>query len=469
VGFYMRYWVYLNNEVVGPFEEGELGGVSGITPETMVCPESISEGSKPKWQPFGTLQSFKKEQGGDLQPEPEEKRGVGEQSPWSDPAKAMQDKERLEGLSEIKLSQIDDTQTPKQGGKEESPEPESKPPEERPEDKLEVLSTAENQFDMEEGPLGKEEKPKTDLPRAEDFIAEPETGEGPGKEPSRDTTAEIELSISKLTKAVEALSEKLTLQQMSLDEIKSRLDSLSRAEAKFPAGEVMPEVELEGRGVEAERRETYGREELGVPQEPEEEIPEQVPVKEVEPSGAPQAQVTLTTEAKKPSFISRIFKAFFVLVFILILTSVTFFFLARKGLLPEFLNPLNYILPLVSFEETKMPSEVVSPPPGQDQMSGLVDEEILEVLSEVREFKLKSGKSLSEAITIANPNTDVESIDWNVEKIDDDLFSIIVKIPPASQNDWVISYRFDYNRAHDTPAGKMLIPTNSEAQNISSL
>ncbi len=149
------------------------------------------------------------------------------------------------------------------------------------------------------------------------------------------------------------------------------------------------------------------------------------------------------------------------------MTSVTFVFLARKGILPEFLNPLNYILPQTSAsDEPASPGEVVENPPGQT--SEPVDEEILEVLSEVKEFKLKSGKPLNQAIIAANPGIDVKSIDWNVQKIDEDLFSIIVKIPPTSQNDWVISYRFDYNRASkDASAGKMLIPTNSAAQNIS--
>lgn len=408
----MKYWVYLNNEVIGPFDEEKLSEVTGITPETMVCPENISEENKPKWKPYGSIPGFKKEYEGST--EAEKKPDIGEGSPWIDPASAA-------GKGEKPTQPSDTDETPSA------------------EDKLEILSASEESFDIE----------KTDesqkLPGKEEEIPPSQPKELKSLE---GRISNIETSVSELEKTARELSDKLTFQQNLLHEIKSK-----------PVPEAIPQVEL--------GEETYGKADLGEFKQPlEEDTSQEMPIEETKPSR--QTEVTLTT-GKKTSLIAGIFKAFFVVVFILILTAVTFFFLARKGLLPEFLNPANYILPQLSVGGAQVPSEIVETPPPQGETIQPVDEEITEVLSEVKEFKLKSGKSLNQAIITANPNTDAKSIDWNVQKIDDDLFSIIVKIPPASQNDWVISYRFDYNRSPSSSAGKMVIPTNSAAQNILNL
>ena len=47
----MRYWIYLNNEIKGPFTKEELPGVPGYTQDTLICPETPPEGKTQEWQP----------------------------------------------------------------------------------------------------------------------------------------------------------------------------------------------------------------------------------------------------------------------------------------------------------------------------------------------------------------------------------------------------------------------------------
>ncbi|NLO92598.1 MAG: hypothetical protein GX410_11500 [Elusimicrobia bacterium] len=50
----MKYWVYINNQILGPYEKEQFSQIQGFTPESMVCPENPPDG-KQEWQPASTV------------------------------------------------------------------------------------------------------------------------------------------------------------------------------------------------------------------------------------------------------------------------------------------------------------------------------------------------------------------------------------------------------------------------------
>ncbi|MBQ4493063.1 MAG: hypothetical protein II972_00440 [Elusimicrobiaceae bacterium] len=52
----MRYWVYINDNVIEkPFEEGELSLIPGFNGDTLVCKETLAEGETQEWVPARLL------------------------------------------------------------------------------------------------------------------------------------------------------------------------------------------------------------------------------------------------------------------------------------------------------------------------------------------------------------------------------------------------------------------------------
>ena len=54
----MRYWVYINEKVEGPYEENELVTVSGFTPETLICTEESASSGEQEWKKANTIFEF---------------------------------------------------------------------------------------------------------------------------------------------------------------------------------------------------------------------------------------------------------------------------------------------------------------------------------------------------------------------------------------------------------------------------
>lgn len=46
----MRYWVYINNEILGPFEKNKLAGIAGFSLNTLVCVETPAGEKTGDWQ-----------------------------------------------------------------------------------------------------------------------------------------------------------------------------------------------------------------------------------------------------------------------------------------------------------------------------------------------------------------------------------------------------------------------------------
>ncbi len=54
----MRYWVYINDKVEGPYEETDLVTVPGFTPETMVCSEEAASNGGQEWKKANAVFEF---------------------------------------------------------------------------------------------------------------------------------------------------------------------------------------------------------------------------------------------------------------------------------------------------------------------------------------------------------------------------------------------------------------------------
>ena len=54
----MRYWVYINDKVEGPFEEEKLADVKGLSPDTLICSEEVEEGGSQEWVKASSLFEF---------------------------------------------------------------------------------------------------------------------------------------------------------------------------------------------------------------------------------------------------------------------------------------------------------------------------------------------------------------------------------------------------------------------------
>lgn len=54
----MRYWVYINDKVEGPYEEDKLVTLQGFTPDTLICSEEIAAGGSQEWVKASSIFEF---------------------------------------------------------------------------------------------------------------------------------------------------------------------------------------------------------------------------------------------------------------------------------------------------------------------------------------------------------------------------------------------------------------------------
>ncbi len=54
----MRYWVYINDKVEGPFDEDKLVTLPGFTPDTLICAEEIAAGGNQEWVKASSIFEF---------------------------------------------------------------------------------------------------------------------------------------------------------------------------------------------------------------------------------------------------------------------------------------------------------------------------------------------------------------------------------------------------------------------------
>ncbi|WP_428075958.1 hypothetical protein [Candidatus Avelusimicrobium luingense] len=54
----MKYWVYINNKVTGPFTAGKLVTLNGFTPDTLICSEDAANSGNQEWVKASTVFEF---------------------------------------------------------------------------------------------------------------------------------------------------------------------------------------------------------------------------------------------------------------------------------------------------------------------------------------------------------------------------------------------------------------------------
>ncbi|MBO7237997.1 MAG: hypothetical protein J6U96_01740, partial [Elusimicrobiaceae bacterium] len=54
----MRYWVYINDKVVGPYDEEKLAELEGFTPDTLICTETAGAGGAQEWVKASSVFDF---------------------------------------------------------------------------------------------------------------------------------------------------------------------------------------------------------------------------------------------------------------------------------------------------------------------------------------------------------------------------------------------------------------------------
>lgn len=88
----MRYWVYINDKVEGPFEEDKLVTLKGFTPETLICSEDAASGGNQEWVKASSVFEFDQ---------------VAAQQPAAQAAQPAQNASGMDGLAALLLSKLD--------------------------------------------------------------------------------------------------------------------------------------------------------------------------------------------------------------------------------------------------------------------------------------------------------------------------------------------------------------------------
>lgn len=82
----MRYWVYINDKVEGPYEEAKLVTLQGFTPDTLICSEEVASGGGQEWVKASNIFEFDQVEKTINQPLPAALGGAAQESPAAQPA-----------------------------------------------------------------------------------------------------------------------------------------------------------------------------------------------------------------------------------------------------------------------------------------------------------------------------------------------------------------------------------------------
>ena len=82
----MRYWVYINDKVEGPYEEAKLVTLQGFTPDTLICSEEVASGGGQEWVKASNIFEFDQVEKTINQPLPAALGGAAQEAPAAQPA-----------------------------------------------------------------------------------------------------------------------------------------------------------------------------------------------------------------------------------------------------------------------------------------------------------------------------------------------------------------------------------------------
>lgn len=82
----MRYWVYINDKVEGPYEEAKLVTLQGFTPDTLICSEEVASGGGQEWVKASNIFEFDQVEKTVNQPAPAAYGVAAQEAPAAQPA-----------------------------------------------------------------------------------------------------------------------------------------------------------------------------------------------------------------------------------------------------------------------------------------------------------------------------------------------------------------------------------------------
>lgn len=82
----MRYWVYINDKVEGPYEEAKLVTLQGFTPDTLICSEEVASGGGQEWVKASNIFEFDQVEKTVNQPAPAAYGVAAQEAPTAQPA-----------------------------------------------------------------------------------------------------------------------------------------------------------------------------------------------------------------------------------------------------------------------------------------------------------------------------------------------------------------------------------------------
>ena len=146
-----------------------------------------------------------------------------------------------------------------------------------------------------------------------------------------------------------------------------------------------------------------------------------------------------------------------------LLLMILYVLLGMLHLLP---GSINLFAPKEQVAGSQVTQEFVgndSQPQGaQEEPSPLEQKDNTDVLSKVQEFPLPNGMTLAQFIAAKHAGIDAQLISWEIsDGVEEDNYSVTVKVPPENPQNFKTVYRFNYNIQNG-----MLEPTISDAKNL---
>jgi hypothetical protein len=509
----MRYWIYINSEIKGPFTKEELGGVAGYTPETLICPETPPDGKTQEWQPASVVLAAEGAPAA-AAPAPlqETPAPVSEQPAPLQENFQIQQPAQIEPLPQAEpqpeiqpqLAQGDGVQLTMENAAAILGQPVDAAVEAQP------RQASAQPFAMEGFPQQTDVQPSSDIAPADAAPAQEQPPVAVQQQdaqlspaPAQDNS-EITAKLDKLDQNINNIGQMLEntqrqlaspppatqnpemaqrIEQMMGDittlksEINAFKDDIQKSHSDITAklGELSETVA----GLSAAQKSQqaaapapmsssmmiepgYGSAVLpssnAQPQQSSASMP--MPSQQMgTESGIKPSEVSITMDgapAKKGGAFKTLIKVFGILVVLVGLAAALFVVLLKQGMLPDKFNPLKKSAP-----------EQTAPAPDADKQNAAQDAARAaqtsdqQLLAFVRSYELRPGRTLESAINDSVPQVLISSIQWNITMLRPTQYAVSIVVPASGPSSWPISYHFDY----DTDK-KTVTPVSSEAQTL---
>ena len=409
----MKYWVYINSQILGPYEKEQFSQVPGFTPETMVCPENPPDG-KQEWLPAMSVTGSSAAAPAQAEPMPQQP--PAQQSEAGTPLSMRLDASATGPASEP------------QPGAPLAAELQAGAP---------LSDTADSPFKVAEQPA-----PEASAPKSASALHIAVSDDGVDHRFSM-----VESAVKTHSGEIRAIERKLDEVAQTLASVQSELAALRQSSpTAAPLAAAAPVFTTASAAVEMPHQQP--------PQfDAQPSVPEfSVPASAATPGLEPGVIMPVPAPVEEPAapVVVKEKKSKKPLIVVLLLAAIGggLYFAHSSGLIGKTAAP-----PAEPPAPAVAVSTVTTPAP-----QPAVSEEMLKL---IKAYEVMPGQSLESVISASAPQVTVSSIEWTMQLLDPTLYSVAIKVPPATPDTWQISYRFDYN----VPENK-LTAANTEATEL---